>query len=260
MEVTINIHPLLPWAQSKFWRGDVFCPEPPQPLLLVTTILVFLLEKLFYKRSTSAHDRKWKSRVSQIQNTIRLGCWVHFTKIHFGKIQFGNQSLTVVGKSIQKIYQTDICLYSIFITGTQGEANSPFKEKVWSWKERLRREIWLAPNFRVHPYLWRHLLKLEWDWCKLQKTDLGWNWKSENVFDTSLYAFGTSPATSVALVDIRMKVRSNRIKIMNHRNQTYVQLQFDAFTSSIFILNEREEIILNYNFYRLKTVKHNQLP
>ena len=41
-----------------------------------------------------------------------------------------NTIWTVVGKSIQKIYQTDICLYSIFITGTQGEANSPFKEKV----------------------------------------------------------------------------------------------------------------------------------
>ena len=165
MEVTINLHPLLPRAQSKFWRGDVFCPEPPQPLLLVTTILVFLLEKLFYKRSTSAQDRKWKSRVSQIQNTIRLGCWVHFTKIHFGKIQFGNQSLTVVGKSIQKIYQTNICLYSIFITGTQGEANSPFKEKVWSWKERLRRKIWFSRTSHIHIFsafqrktdLWFHL-------------------------------------------------------------------------------------------------------
>ena len=56
--------------------------------------------------------------------------------------------LVIFGKIIQKIYQTDICLYSIFITGTQGEANSPFKEKVWSLKREITPRNLVSPKFQ----------------------------------------------------------------------------------------------------------------
>ena len=70
----------------------------------------------------------------------------------------------------------------------QEEANSPFKEKVWSWKEIKKEKRDYATKFGL-PHISEDAasislkapFKVEWDWSKPNKIDVWWKCLKKNV-------------------------------------------------------------------------------